>query len=67
MDYVRGESPAKATPGRWRKIRHKLRTGPLPSVPWRELDRRSSIENHLPLLIVLAFAFLAGIQLLLAS
>ncbi|PRQ03568.1 hypothetical protein ENSA5_14420 [Enhygromyxa salina] len=49
------------------RAKRTLRTGPLPSVPWRELDRRSSVEHHLTLLILVAFAMLAGIQLLLLS
>jgi hypothetical protein len=66
MDYVRSESqtrPSKLPAG----TKRALRTGPLPSVPWRDLDRRSSLEHHLPVLILLAFALLAGIQFLLLS
>lgn len=63
MDYVRSESPSRVstTSG----SRRAPRTGPMPSVPWRDLDRRISLEQHLPLLILLSFAMLAGIQFLL--
>lgn len=40
----------------------KPRTGPLPSVPWRDLSRRGGIEQHLPALLLLAFGLLAMIQ-----
>jgi hypothetical protein len=39
----------------------------LPTVPWRELDRKTSIEQHLPALILLSFGLLAAIQVLLLS
>jgi hypothetical protein len=35
-------------------------------VPWSELDRKTSIEHHLPMLILLSFAMLATIQFLLS-
>lgn len=63
MDYVRATRrtarPIAAT-------KRKLRTGPLPTVPWSDLDRKTSIEHHLPALILLSFAALALIQLLLS-
>ena len=65
MDYARANrsagrrAPLALAPNR------KPRTGPLPTVPWRDLDRKTSIEHHLPLLILLSFALLAGIQFLL--
>lgn len=58
MDYARGGRPAVIA-------KRSLKTGPLPTVPWRELDRKTSIEDHLPMLILLGFAVLATIQLLL--
>ena len=61
MDYVRASTRAK----RRRRLEPKVRTGPMPTVPWRDLDRRASLEQHLPLLILLAFGILAAIQLLL--
>jgi hypothetical protein len=48
-----------------RSARRRFRTGPLPTVPWRDLDRKTSIEDHLPTLILLGFGVLAAIQLLL--
>jgi hypothetical protein len=65
MDYVRSVSGSRTT-----KLlagaKRVLRTGPLPSVPWRALDRRSAnLEHHLPLLLLMAFGLLAGIQYLL--
>jgi len=59
MDYAR--SPIRPVTSR------KLRTGPLPTVPWRELDRKTSIEHHLPALILLGFGILATIQILLSQ
>lgn len=62
MDYARTtRSPGRLTAPPSRKVR----TGPLPTVPWRELDRKTSIEQHLPALILLSFGLLAGIQFLL--
>jgi hypothetical protein len=62
MGYARAtRSPAPSG------AKRKLRTGPLPPVPWRELDRKTSIEHHLPLVILLAFALLAAIQVLLTQ
>ncbi|KIG14553.1 hypothetical protein DB30_06701 [Enhygromyxa salina] len=65
MDYVRsaaGTRVPKLTAG----AKRGLRTGPLPSVPWRALDRRSaSLEHYLPLWLLTAFGLLAGIQYLL--
>lgn len=61
MEYARStRTPAPPS------AKRKLRTGPLPSVPWSQLDRKTSIEQHLPLLILLAFALLATIQVLLS-
>jgi hypothetical protein len=37
----------------------------MPTVPWRELDRKTSIEHHLSVLILLSFGVLASIQFLL--
>jgi hypothetical protein len=59
MDYARsGGRPAVVG-------KRSLKTGPLPTVPWRELDRKTSIEDHLPALILLGFGVLATIQVLL--
>ena len=65
MDYVRSASGARV-PKLAAGAKPVLRTGPLPSVPWRALDRRSAnLEHHLPLMLLMAFALLAGIQYLL--
>jgi hypothetical protein len=59
MDYARsGRRPAVLA-------KHRFKTGTLPSVPWRDLDRKTSIEDHLPALILLGFGVLAAIQVLL--
>jgi hypothetical protein len=58
MDYARNI-------GRTAVAKRSFRTGPLPSVPWRDLDRKTSIEDHLPALILLGFGVLATIQMLL--
>lgn len=58
MDYARSG-------GRHAVTKRRLKTGPLPSVPWRDLDRKTSIEDHLPALILLGFGLLATIQILL--
>ena len=58
---ARVDARAKASPTKGTKPR----TGPIPSVPWRDLNRRSSLEDRLPLMFLLAFAVLAGIQLML--
>lgn len=65
MDYVRSGSGARVS-----KLlagtKRVLRTGPLPSVPWRALDRRSAhLEHHLPVVLMTAFGLLAVIQYLL--
>jgi hypothetical protein len=61
MDYAR----ATRSSGRSiAAIKRKLRTGPLPTVPWSDLDRKTSIEHHLPALILLSFGLLAAIQFL---
>jgi len=63
MDYARsGGRPAVA--------KRRLKTGPLSPLPgratvWRDLDRKTSIEDHLPALILLGFGLLATIQVLL--
>jgi hypothetical protein len=71
MDYARAtRTPAHLTgPRRTLGLgaKRKLRTGPLPTVPWRELDRKTSIEQHLPVMILLAFGLLAAIQVLLSQ
>ncbi|PRQ09400.1 hypothetical protein ENSA7_08790 [Enhygromyxa salina] len=65
MDYVRSAAGSRV-PTLVAGAKRRLRTGPLPSVPWRALDRRSaSLEHHLPLLLLTAFGMLAGIQYLL--
>jgi hypothetical protein len=58
MDYARSGRPAAVA-------KRRFKTGPLPSVPWRDLDRKTSIEDHLPMLILLGFGLLAMIQVLL--
>lgn len=66
MDYARATrtpAPLSARLG----TKRKLRTGPLPTVSWRELDRKTSIEQHLPVMILLAFGLLAAIQVLLTQ
>lgn len=61
MDLVRSASrPREPIP-----IKRKLRTGPLPGVPWRDLERRGDLEAQLPVLILLSFAALAAIQFML--
>jgi hypothetical protein len=60
MDYARATRTSAGAPKR------KLRTGPLPTVPWSDLDRKTSIEHHLPALILLSFGLLAAIQFLLS-
>jgi len=63
MDYVRGASrPQALSPN---DAGQELRTGPLPSVPWRDLNRRSGLEQYLPTILLAAFGLLAMIQLLL--
>jgi hypothetical protein len=37
----------------------------MPGVPWRDLDRKYSLEDAFPVLILSGFALLAGIQYLL--
>ena len=64
MDYLKAQARARRSatvPGGDRK--RKVKTGPIPGVPWRDLDRRSGLESHLPLVILLGFGLLAGIQL----
>lgn len=57
MDYARSSTRSS--------VKRKVKTGPLPTVPWRDLDRKTSIEDHLPALILLGFGVLATIQILL--
>lgn len=37
----------------------------MPTIPWRDLDRKISLEDAFPALILTGFALLAGIQYLL--
>jgi len=64
MDYARSATRSPARP--FAGAKRRVRTGPLPTVPWRELDRKTSIEHHLPALILFSFGLLASIQLLLS-
>lgn len=57
MDYARSSTRSS--------VKRKVKTGPLPTVPWQDLDRKTSIEDHLPALILLGFGVLATIQILL--
>lgn len=68
MDY------ARTTPARLRLVRtppagppgpRKLRTGPMPAVNWRDLDRKTTLEDAFPVLILAGFGLLASIQYLL--
>ena len=45
----------------------RIRTGPLPSVPWHSLRRMGTLEDHLPVLIVGGLVALAIIQFVLAT
>jgi hypothetical protein len=67
MDYARSAIRSSPRPLAGAKPQpRKIRTGPLPTVPWRDLDRKTSIEHHLPALILFSFGLLAAIQLLLS-
>jgi hypothetical protein len=67
MDYARS-TPARLhlvrTPPSARVVR-KPRTGPMPTVAWRDLERKVSLEDAFPLLILTGFALLGSIQYLL--
>ncbi len=45
----------------------RAKAGPLPSLPARDLERKISIEDAFPILLLLGFAALAGIQALLLT
>ena len=64
MDVVRGAA-RQETISKSKRAGRELNTGPMPSVPWRDLNRRSGLEPYLPTLLLLAFGLLAMIQLLL--
>ncbi|MCA9695949.1 MAG: hypothetical protein KC431_00380 [Myxococcales bacterium] len=64
MEYVRSLF-ARSSVAPLGTRRRKLRTGPLPGVPWRQLERPHNLEDHLPLLILVGFGLLATIQALL--
>gem|GEM_PF-6367956 len=55
--------------GSWRsvgisgRVPHKIRTGPLPTVPWSRLRAPLTLEDRIPSLLVLLLLLLAAIQL----
>jgi len=47
----------------WDRLRRRrIRTGPLPSVPWSSLEPTLTLEHRLPHLFLLAFLLLLAIQ-----
>ncbi|MDC0671331.1 hypothetical protein [Nannocystis radixulma] len=47
--------------------RRQVRTGPLRTRPLDDVDDRSGLETRLPLLILLGFGVLVGVQVYLAA
>ncbi len=66
MDYARSNLRlVRTAPATRPALVRKPRTGPVHSVPWRDFERKISLEDAFPVLILTGFAFLAAIQFLL--
>lgn len=43
--------------------RRRVKTGPLPAVPWRTLERPPTLETRLPLVLMGVIGLVLGVQL----
>ncbi len=43
--------------------RRRVKTGPLPAVPWRTFERPATLETRLPLVLMLLIGLVLAVQL----